>query len=68
MPMPKRVRDANATVAEYLPATLVVPLKGKAGEVKMDFGQAVTAALKDAGGNALKSKAGSLLDGPFKKK
>ena len=65
MPMPKKVRDANATVAEYLPSTLIIPLKGKAGGIKVDYGQAVTASLKGAGGNALKSKAGSLLDGLF---
>ncbi|MBI5395144.1 MAG: hypothetical protein HZA91_07590 [Verrucomicrobia bacterium] len=65
LPTPKRIRDANATVAEFLPATLVIPVKGKIGETKIDYGQAVTAALKDAGGNALKGKAGDLLKGLF---
>jgi hypothetical protein len=68
LPMPKRIRDANAMVAEYLPAALVIPIRGKIGETKIDYGGAVTAALKGAGGDALKKKAGSLLDGLFKRK
>lgn len=68
LPMPKRIRDANAMVAEYLPAALVIPVKGRIGQTKIDYAGAVTAALKGAGGDALKKKAGSLLDGLFKKR
>jgi len=63
LPMPKRIRDTNAAVAQYLPATITVPVSGRVGATKVDYGAAVSAALKEAGSNALKGKLGDTLKG-----
>ncbi|MFZ2643534.1 MAG: hypothetical protein WA117_21260, partial [Verrucomicrobiia bacterium] len=65
LPMPKRIRDANATVAQYLPATITVPVRGRVGATQVDYNAAASAALKDAGSNALKGKASDLMKGLF---
>ncbi|MBI5685105.1 MAG: hypothetical protein HZC54_08480 [Verrucomicrobia bacterium] len=61
VPMPKRIRDANATVAQYLPAAVTVPVRGRVGATQVDYSAAATAALRDAGTNALKGQAGEAL-------
>ena len=63
LPMPKRFRDANATIAQYLPAAIVVPVRGRVGATQIDYNAAVTAALREAGSNALKGQAGEALKG-----
>ncbi|MBI5821613.1 MAG: hypothetical protein HZA88_21805 [Verrucomicrobia bacterium] len=65
LPMPKKIRDANATVAQYLPATITVPVRGRIGATQIDYNAAASAALGEAGTNALKSKAGDLMKGFF---
>jgi len=50
-------------VAQYLPATITVPVSGRVGATKVDYGAAVSAALKEAGSNALKGKLGDTLKG-----
>jgi hypothetical protein len=61
--MPKRFRDANATIAQYLPAAIVVPVRGRVGATQIDYNAAVMAALREAGSNALKGQAGEALKG-----
>ncbi|MCX6901762.1 MAG: hypothetical protein NT105_24035 [Verrucomicrobia bacterium] len=63
VPMPKRIRDANATVAQYLPAAVTIPVRGRVGATQVDYNAAATGALKEAGAGALKGKAGDLLKG-----
>ncbi|MFA6560487.1 MAG: hypothetical protein WCV00_01100 [Verrucomicrobiia bacterium] len=63
LPMPKRIRDANATVAQFLPAAVTVPVRGRVGATQVDYNAAATGALKEAGAGALKGKAGELLKG-----
>lgn len=63
LPMPKRISDTNAALAQYLPATITVPVRGRVGATQVDYGAAVNAALKEAGGNALKGKMGDTLKG-----
>jgi hypothetical protein len=63
LPMPKRFRDTSPAIAQYLPAAITVPVRGRVGATQVDYNAAVTAALTEAGSNALKGQMGDALKG-----
>jgi len=71
-PFPSAVARSNAKVAKFLPTTITVPVKGPLADPKVDWGGAITAALKSATEQALKNGlldgAGGLIEGLLKKK
>ena len=62
-PFPESIRSKNATLAEYLPKQLLIPLTGTFGLPRLDIPRAVQQSVTGASKKAAQEKAGDLMKG-----